>query len=95
MNKIHIAPTKDQTRLIEKLCDELGLPEVFPKTKQDARSVISYLLLRVKQNDIDTGYVRSHGEFVPEDDNDPNYNPYEDPHDMAYWGYDPMDWGDN
>lgn len=64
--KNHSGPTKEQTRLIEELCDQLGVPEMFPKTKHDASEAISYLLGKVKIQQLQDAKARSWG-YCPDD----------------------------
>ena len=59
--KNHSGPTKDQTRLIESLCDQLGIPEIFPQTKHAASEAIQYLLGKVKIQQIQDAEARSWG----------------------------------
>ncbi len=77
--KNHSGPTKAQTRLIESLCDQLGIPEMFPQTKHAASEAIQYLLGKVKIQQLQDAEARSWG-YCSQDE-------YEPDEDGDHWGY--------
>lgn len=76
--KNHSGPTKEQTRLIEDLCYQLGVPEMFPQTKHAATEAIRYLLGKINIQKIQDAETRSWG-YCPEDeDYEESYSEYLD-----------------